>query len=320
MKGSEEQGYFQPGQTIAGRYELLDEVGRGGMSRVFRVRDIVLDGEVVAMKLLSPKLADDQQLFARFRNEVVLARRLSHPNIVRIYDFGDAGYGYYLITMEYVEGCDLGDYICMQPDGKLDPDRALAILFELCLALDYAHRVGVIHRDIKPDNVLISKGGAVKLSDFGSARLTEVHRRLTPTGELVGTPHYMAPELHRGVHADVRVDVYSVGVLTFEMLTGNVPFDDVTLIGVIAKHINYPIPQFATKGSNIPAWFQDFVETCTEKNPEDRYQNMGEVTEVLYEKMRELGISPSAACLPDFARWCGYKKRSSGLFNFIKSR
>ena len=289
---------WKRGDLITERYQIIDCIGAGGMGTVYRVADRYLDNEVIAMKLLCPSLAGEKQYFTRFRNEVLLARRLSHPHIVRIFDFGDAGNGRFFITMEYVDGPGLNRRITSNRQSALPIVEALRVLFETSLALDYAHRCGVLHRDLKPDNLLTDASGSTRLSDFGAARLMRVEQGITKTGELVGTPHYMAPEAFRGETLDPRTDIYSFGILAFQMLSGRLPFMDDAIVGVIAKHMNNPLPPLQQFRSEVPLWLEDLVETCAEKKPSDRYQSMSEIAQVLHEKLTLIGSPPTISCLP----------------------
>lgn len=290
--------FFGPSSTIAGRYQVIDRIAQGGMGRVVRVRDTLLDGEVLAVKLLAPDFANNAVFFQRFRNEVLLARRLSHPNIVRLFDFGEADHGYFFISMEYIESFSWREILRKDIPLEARLPIVLKILLEITIALDYAHRNGVIHRDVKPSNILLAKKGPIKLTDFGAARLVDVDKQLTRTGDLVGTPHYMAPEVLRGNKPDLRVDIYSLGILAFELITGQVPFDDSSILGVIAKHLNHPLPEFSSFNLNVPSWLQDFLEVCTEKDPNDRFQNCSEVAEVIWKKLVEMGEAPTLDVVP----------------------
>ncbi|HQH26506.1 MAG TPA: serine/threonine-protein kinase, partial [Oligoflexia bacterium] len=264
----------------------------------------------VALKLLSPERASSEQLFERFKNEVLLVRKLTHPNIVALYDFLPCEFGYHAISMEYVDGHDLFSEIDAASSRTLSPQQVLPILLQLFAALDYAHRCGVVHRDIKPENILLSRDGRVKLSDFGSAILLDDEQRLTPTGQVLGTPYYIAPEQLRQRIKDPRVDIYSMGILTFEMLTGRVPFCNEAIISIVAQHITQPIPQFAGAGTNIPVWFQDFVETCTEKEPADRFQSADEAAEAIWAQMQVMDIAVELTAVPGFLmRRAGRKRK-----------
>jgi eukaryotic-like serine/threonine-protein kinase len=290
MGNANQQSLFNPGDAIAGRYEVLSSLGCGGMGEVLRVQDKVLDDEILALKILYPQRAKDQRLVARFRNEVILARRLAHPNIVRLYDFGDAGQGCYYITMEMIEGVSLGSKLGPNKAERLPFPELLQVLYQICTALHYAHSQNVIHRDLKPDNILLAKGNLVKLTDFGIARSTVEDKGLTGTSEMVGTPYYMAPEQFRGERPDGRVDIYGLGILAFEMATGKRPFNHDSTVGLQLLHLTNSLPKIADKESGIPSWFEEFVEICAEKEAKDRYQSMAEAAEVLFDHMTGMGI------------------------------
>ena len=192
------------GTLLAGRYEVLERLGGGGMGEVVSAVDHVLDGEVVALKMLYPQLVQDSAILARFRNEVVVSRRLSHPNIVSIYDFGTLGNGLYFISMEYVRGQNLGQRIYDDNRESIAFDDIIFILKKVACGLGHAHKRGVIHRDLKPDNILLSESREVKITDLGLARTLSVDKGFTQTGETVGTPYYMAPEQIQGARLDHR--------------------------------------------------------------------------------------------------------------------
>ena len=308
MKG---QDITKPGSIIANRYEVLDVIGVGGMGTVLRVIDRSLENESLALKLLPPTLSREKTTFARFQNELLVTRKLGHPNIIRLYDFGDAGYGYYYFTMEYVKGENLKQRIERAENRVIPFHDGLEILYNTCLGLNFAHQMGVVHRDLKPDNILLTENGRAKISDFGLARSMDVEKGLTATGDTVGTPYYMAPEQLRGDKPDARVDIYALGILAFEMATGRKPFVDSNYVALAAMHFNYPIPEFAGGNSGIPGWFQDFVESCAEKKPNDRYQSMAEVMKVLYSHMLKEKGMPCALGQPfcPLAEAYGAKKR-----------
>lgn len=289
MDSSTEKSLFVAGSIIGGRYEVLDSLGSGGMGTVVRVVDRALNNEVVALKLLYPHMARDQVQFARFRNEVLIARKLAHPNIVRLYDFGAAGQGYYYISMEYVEGGSLSARIYGDRDKRPAFQECLELLYEICQGLACAHSYGVMHRDLKPDNILLTTDGTVKISDFGLARSTTVDRGLTATGDTVGTPYYMAPEQLRGDKLDPRVDLYALGIVAFELVVGRRPFFHESYITLAHMHFRDPIPQFAGKESGIPQWFQEFVERCAAKKPEDRFRTAEEAGAALLSHMSDAG-------------------------------
>lgn len=285
------QSFFQPGSLIAGRYEAVCTLGTGGMGSVLKVIDRALEGENIALKLLYPHLAQDATIFARFRNEVLIARRLAHPNIVRLYDFGHAGQGYYFVTMEWVSGGSLTKYIYDNRRERVPLADILRVLYEISLGMDHAHRQGVIHRDLKPDNILMTDRQEVKITDFGLARTMYVDRGFTDTGEAVGTPYYMSPEQLRGEKVDGRSDIYSFGIIAFEMVTGRRPFFDENYMELAKKHIYAPMPDIADKDSGIPVWFDKFAKRCAEKKPQDRYQSFAEIAGFLASQMEKLDKS-----------------------------
>ena len=235
MDGSLQSTGFNvsPGDLIAGRYELHERLGAGGMGMVFRATDRELDGEVVAIKLLLPHLAQDENVFRRFRNEVLVARSLTHPNIVRTHDIGKTAQNYSYISMEFVDGVSLRDrlHAAVEENGRggkvLPPlafEEALSFLYQIICGVSYAHGRGVIHRDLKPANVMISKTNEVKLADFGTARMVGADTRLTQTGQVIGTPDYMSPEQIRGEELDTSCDIYALGILAYELVSGKRPF------------------------------------------------------------------------------------------------
>ena len=208
-------------QTI-GKFEVLERLGQGGMGTVYRARDPILD-RPVALKTISAELAANPEFLGRFQREARAAARLTHPNIVTVYELGDVA-GVPFIAMELLEGLDLVE--AMSPPGRLPLDEKLRIMVEVCRGLDYAHKRGVIHRDVKPANVRLLASGAVKLVDFGIARLGE--STLTQTGILLGTPSYLAPEVVAGGRVDHRADMWAVGVILYELLSGERPFTATT--------------------------------------------------------------------------------------------
>jgi serine/threonine protein kinase len=280
------QSFAQPGVVIAGRYEVVRTLGSGGMGTVIEVADRALDNEAIALKLLYPHLAQERTSFARFRNEVLVARRLSHPNIVRLYDIGNAGGGYYYISMEYLPGGSLSRQIYEKRRDTLSFAETLRILREIAAGIGYAHRSGVVHRDLKPDNILLGDRGEVKVTDFGLARTLYIDKGFTDTGEAVGTPYYMAPEQLRGDKVDGRCDIYALGLIAFEMVVGRRPFFDESYLQLAALHMREPIPDFATRESGIPQWYEDFVKKCAAKQREQRFQTAEEIVDLLNERLQ----------------------------------
>lgn len=275
------------GSRIDGRYDVIRKLGAGGMSAVFEVVDRSLENAVVALKLFSPQLCHSEQHLRRFRNEVLITRRLTHTNIVRTFDLGETESHQVYMTMECVKGMTLEQVLRIEPWGKVTLARALRILRDVLAGLHYAHEVGVVHRDLKPGNILISDDGQIKLADFGLARAVDFNVKLTQNGECVGTPHYMAPEQVKGEDADARSDIYAVGIIAFELITGTVPFDEANWIGLANKILSDPLPEFATRRNGIPLWYQEMVKRATAKRREDRFSNAREMLEFVEAHLAE---------------------------------
>ena len=267
-----------------GRYEILESVGKGGMGVVFRAQDRELD-EVVALKVLRQEaLEEDASLVGRFKQEIKLARRITHRNVLRTHDFGEWN-GTPYISMEYLEGVTLKDLV--RSKGALPLGVGLRIAKQTCQGLEAAHIQGVVHRDIKPQNMLIlPESGDLKIMDFGIARVSEVKRAdsdpsLTMAGTVMGTPDYMSPEQASGTPADFRSDIYSLGVVFFEMFTSQLPFTGEKMMTVILGHIQKPPPQPRRLNARIPMDLEAIILKCMEKSPKKRYQNVGEVLAAL---------------------------------------
>ena len=253
-----------------GRYELHRRLGRGGMAEVYLARDQMLD-RAVAVKVLFPALATDPGFVERFRREAQSAAGLNHPTIVGVYDWGEAN-GTYFIVMEYVEGESLAELI--QSEGRLHPDRAAEIASDIAAALGFAHRNGgVIHRDVKPGNVMITREGAVKVADFGIARaMTDASdQNLTKTGSVMGTATYFSPEQARGAGVDPRSDVYSLGCVIYEMVTGRPPFQGDNAVAIAYKHVQEAPVSPRLVDPAIPDTLEAIVLKCLAKNPANRY-------------------------------------------------
>ncbi|HWH35244.1 MAG TPA: Stk1 family PASTA domain-containing Ser/Thr kinase [Acidimicrobiales bacterium] len=258
---SEEQRIFN------GRYELHRRIARGGMADVFLARDSLLD-RPVAVKVLFPEFATDPTFVQRFRREAQAAANLSHPNIVSVYDWGEEG-GTYFIVMEYIEGRSLAQTI--KDEGRLHPDRAADIATDVAAALGFAHRNGVVHRDIKPGNVLISPSGQVKVADFGIARAVSHQENLTQAGTVMGTATYFSPEQARGEAVDPRSDVYSLGVVLYEMVTGRPPFQGESPVAVAYKHVQETPAPPRSRNPDVPAALEAVVLQAMAKETSDRY-------------------------------------------------
>ena len=275
-----------------GHYRILALLGRGGMAEVYRAEDERL-GREVALKVLPPEFAWDPERVERFEREVRAAAGLTHANIVTVYEFGQ-GEGQNFYTMALMPGGDLKERIRAHPAG-MPTAEARSVAGAMAVALDYAHRRGLVHRDVKPENILFGEDGVPRLTDFGIARALGSGTRMTATGMSIGSPHYMSPEQARGQTVDGRSDLYSLGVVLYEMLTGRLPFDAADSFAVAYSHINDPVP-------NLPrdlAQWQGVVDRLLAKSPEDRYGSAGELVQVLGASRLTL---PEARPMPPVAR------------------
>lgn len=260
------------GSRIANRYTVRAPLGVGGMGAVYRVWDEVL-GIDLALKMLRPDIAHDQEFLDRFRNELLVARQVSHRNVVRIHDIGDHQ-GFYFLTMDLVEGRSLRQLL--QEEGRLDLDRALPLVRQITEALAEAHRQGVVHRDLKPANILVDPRGQAFVTDFGIARSTS-GPALTRTGEVLGTPDYLSPEQARGEKVDGRSDLYSLGLMFVEMLSGKLPFPGGTLFEILAQRMSAQVPNLVELGIDVPPPYAAIIERCTSPDPEQRYADADEL-------------------------------------------
>ncbi len=265
------------GQLFASRYEIQGVLGRGGMGIVYRAHDRDLDDAVAIKTLRGEALSADPTLLDRFKQEIRLARRITHPNILRTHDLGESG-GLRYLSMEFVKGLTLKQLV--EAGDILPTPVGLRIAKQICAGLAAAHEVGVIHRDIKPQNIIIESTGGLKIMDFGIARLKE-ERGMTAEGTVVGTPDYMSPEQARGQDLDFRSDIYSTGVVLYEVFTGTLPFEGDTPLAVVLKHIqdNPPSPQ--ARNPRIDPRISQIILKCMQKNPKDRYQTVNDLYEAL---------------------------------------
>jgi len=268
---------LETGGMFGERYEIVGTIGRGGMGTVYRAHDRELDEEV-AIKTLRPELLTDGALLERFKSEIRLARRISHPNVVRTHDFGEWR-GVYYLTMEYVEGITVRELI--ERRGRLQAPSALAIGTQLADSLAVAHAQGVIHRDIKPQNLLLDDAGVLKVMDFGVARLAERTSTLTEAGLVVGTPAYMAPEQLLSEAVDARSDLYAAGVVLYECVTGRLPFEAATPVALIARLLSQDPTPPGDLTPDLPPALSALILRLLAKRPEDRVQTAAEMGDLL---------------------------------------
>lgn len=260
------------GKVLGNRYTLLDKIGEGGMALVYKARCQLLN-RYVAVKILRPEFTSDEEFIKKFRRESMAAASLSHSNIVGIYDFGEED-GIYYIVMEYVKGTTLKQYI--KECGKVDYRETLRIISQIAYALEHAHKNGVVHRDIKPHNILITEEKAVKVTDFGIARASSSTTMIN-TGTVMGSAHYFSPEQARGGFTDNRTDIYSLGVVMYEMLTGKPPYDADSPITIALKHIQDKLVAPQSLDADIPIAVNDIVVKAMEKDMNNRYQSAAEM-------------------------------------------
>jgi eukaryotic-like serine/threonine-protein kinase len=279
-------------RLLGGRYELDGIVGRGGMAEVYRARDIRLD-RVVAVKTLREDLARDQTFQARFRREAQSAASLNHPSIVAVYDTGEDNTGgshVPYIVMEYVDGRTLRDLL--RDDRRLLPERALEITDGVLRALDYSHRNGIVHRDIKPGNVMLTRSGQVKVMDFGIARaVSDAQATMTQTAQVIGTAQYLSPEQARGERVDARSDLYSTGCLLYELLTGRPPFLGDSPVAIAYQHVREnPVPP-SRIDPEVPQWADAIVLRAMAKDPRDRYQSAAEMRQDIQRALQGMPVA-----------------------------
>lgn len=278
------------GRVVSSRYRVIKQLGEGGMGQVYLAVHEAIEKQI-ALKVLKPEYSAKEDIVTRFQQEAISASRIKHPNVLEVFDFGTLDNGCAFLAMEFLLGNDVADELIRA--GFLDTSRALRIMLQVCRALAAAHKAGVVHRDMKPDNIFLQRTGdgeeIVKIVDFGIAQLrnpdedaksdAKPRRRLTKTGMIFGTPEYMAPEQAAGKKADSRVDVYACGIILFEMLTGAVPFTGDSFMAVLAAHLNDPAPSMMEfrPDLTISQELHDVVARMLEKKPENRFQSMSEV-------------------------------------------
>ena len=265
---------LNPGTVLGDRYEILEKIGAGGMADVYKAKDHKLN-RFDAVKVLKDEFASNKSFVSKFRAEAQAAAGLMHPNIVNVYDVGDEN-GLYYFVMELVEGITLKRYI--EKKIRLSVKEAVSIAIQVSMGIESAHNNGIIHRDIKPQNIIISKEGKVKVADFGIARAASSD---TQTSHAMGSVHYTSPEQARGGYSDAKSDIYSIGITLFEMVTGRVPFDGETTVAIAIKHIQEEMPSPRIYVPEIPISVEQIIFKCTQKNPDRRYANVSELMQDL---------------------------------------
>ena len=261
---------IKTGTILGDRYEILEKIGTGGMAEVFKGKDHKLN-RYVAVKVLKEEFRDNDGFVKKFKEEAQAAAGLAHPNIVNVYDVGDEN-GIYYIVMELVEGITLKNYI--ERKGRLTIKEATSIAIQVSAGLEVAHNNHIVHRDIKPQNIIISREGKVKVTDFGIAKATTSQ---TTTSSAMGSVHYASPEQARGGYVDHRSDIYSLGIVMYEMVTGRVPFDGETAVTVAVKHLQEQMVPPSKYCPEIPHSLEQIIKKCTEKSPDRRYQDIGDL-------------------------------------------
>jgi serine/threonine-protein kinase len=265
------------GTVFHDRYEVLASLGAGGMGMVYKARDHSLE-EVVAIKVLRPDFAQDPRMAQRFKSEIRLARRVRHRNVCGIHDFGESG-GLLYISMEFVEGVDLKRIVRKQ--GALPLDRAYDVTLQVAAGLQAVHEAGIVHRDLKSPNIMLEPNGSARLMDFGIAKREDAEGGVTVTGQVVGTPEYMSPEQAQGKQVDARTDVYALGIVTYEIFTGHVPFRGDTPISTILKHINDPPPLDGPPAERLPAPLRQVLRRALAKDPAERFSSARDFAEAV---------------------------------------
>ncbi len=282
------------GRTIGGRYKIGEMLGQGGMSAVYKAEDPNLK-RTVAIKIIHPHLSENPEFVRRFEQEAAAVARLRHPNIMQVHDFNHDGVTYYIV-FEYIAGQSLNQKLEeLHATGQIMPlDEVTRIMTPLCNAVSYAHAQGMVHRDLKPSNVIINPAGQPILLDFGIAKILGDNYVHTATGATVGTAQYMAPEQVLGEKVDHRADIYSLGVMLYEMVTGRPPYKGNSAITIMMKHVNEPVPDARLFNANLPPGYNSILAKALAKNPNDRYDSATELAAALREPSDELAAPPPA--------------------------
>ncbi|MDU6721300.1 Stk1 family PASTA domain-containing Ser/Thr kinase [Streptococcus mitis] len=264
---------IQIGKIFAGRYRIVKQIGRGGMADVYLAKDLILDGEEVAVKVLRTNYQTDPIAVARFQREARAMADLDHPHIVRITDIGEED-GQQYLAMEYVAGLDLKRYI--KEHYPLSNEEAVRIMGQILLAMRLAHTRGIVHRDLKPQNILLTPDGTAKVTDFGIA-VAFAETSLTQTNSMLGSVHYLSPEQARGSKATVQSDIYAMGIIFYEMLTGHIPYDGDSAVTIALQHFQKPLPSVIAENPSVPQALENVVIKATAKKLTDRYQSVAEM-------------------------------------------
>ena len=264
---------IQIGKIFAGRYRIVKQIGRGGMADVYLAKDLILDGEEVAVKVLRTNYQTDPIAVARFQREARAMADLDHPHIVRITDIGEED-GQQYLAMEYVAGLDLKRYI--KEHYPLSNEEAVRIMGQILLAMRLAHTRGIVHRDLKPQNILLTPDGTAKVTDFGIA-VAFAETSLTQTNSMLGSVHYLSPEQARGSKATVQSDIYAMGIIFYEMLTGHIPYDGDSAVTIALQHLQKPLPSVIDENPSVPQALENVVIKATAKKLTDRYQSVAEM-------------------------------------------
>ena len=264
---------IQIGKIFAGRYRIVKQIGRGGMADVYLAKDLILDGEEVAVKVLRTNYQTDPIAVARFQREARAMADLDHPHIVRITDIGEED-GQQYLAMEYVAGLDLKRYI--KEHYPLSNEEAVRIMGQILLAMRLAHAKGIVHRDLKPQNILLTPDGTAKVTDFGIA-VAFAETSLTQTNSMLGSVHYLSPEQARGSKATVQSDIYAMGIIFFEMLTGHIPYDGDSAVTIALQHFQKPLPSVIAENPSVPQALENVVIKATAKKLTDRYQSVSDM-------------------------------------------
>jgi len=289
---------LEVGQVLGGRFEIQEMLGIGGMGAVYKAYDRDID-RVIALKCIRPELAKDPEITQRFTQELLLARQIAHKNIIRIFDVRDSG-GLKFITMEYVEGQDLGSLV--ESRGKLTIAESVAIIMQVCSGLACAHAEGVVHRDLKPGNIMVDPQGRVVVMDFGLARADHIGQ-MTQTGAVMGTYQYMSPEQAKGTKADARSDIFTVGIILYELLTGKTPYSADSALASLLKRTQESAVPPSQIDSAVPRPLSAIVAKCLERDVAKRYQTADDLRNDLKAFNGGSTVSPSAPRIPQKMIW-----------------